>query len=226
MTGVQTCALPISEEVPAIPVLIPEPHADLPSLYAAIAEFSNKNRPFIVDSILDPIHFGFTDSLLRYHALRREYPEVEIMMGIGNVTELTEADTTGITAVLFGVISELHITDVLTTEVSPHARSVVREADRARRMMYAAREEGSLPKGIDGSLLTTHARKPFPYNAQEIRELAAEIRDPSYRIMVSEEGIHVCNRDGIELAGDPFALFPRLNLLQDDAPHEIGRAHV
>lgn len=222
----------IADEVPSIPVLIPEPHTDMPSLYATIAEFSKKGRPFIVDSILDPIHFGFTASLLRYQELRRECPEVEIMMGIGNLTELTEADTTGITALLFGVISELNITNVLTTEVSPHARSAVREADRARRIMYAAREEESLPKGIDGSLLTTHARKPFPYNAEEIRELAVEIRDPSYRIMVSEDGIHVYNRDGIQVAADPFALFPRLDLLQDDAPHafymgvELARAQI
>ncbi|MGH8119417.1 MAG: DUF6513 domain-containing protein [Gammaproteobacteria bacterium] len=222
----------IADEVPSIPVLIPEPHADMPGFYETIAEFSKKGGPFIVDSVLDPIHFGFTDSLARYHALRREFPEVEIMMGIGNITELTEADTTGINAVLFGIISELRITNVLTTEVSPHARSVVRESDRARRIMYAAREEGSLPKGIDPSLLTTHARKPFPYSPEEIGEMAAEVRDPSYRVMVSETGIHVYNRDGIQVAEDPFELFPRLDLLQDDAPHafymgvELARARI
>jgi dihydropteroate synthase len=222
----------IAEEVPSVPVLIPEPHTDMQALYETIAEFSKKDRRFIVDSILDPIHFGFADSLVRYHELRREYPEVEIMMGIGNLTELTEADTTGINAILFGIISELRITNVLTTEVSPHARSAVREADRARRIMFAAREEGSLPKGLDNSLLTTHARKPFPYSADEIGEMAAEVRDPSYRVMVSEQGIHVYNRDGILVAEDPFDLFPRLDLLQDDAPHafymgvELARARI
>jgi dihydropteroate synthase len=222
----------IADEVPSVPVLIPEHHADMPALYETIAEFSTKNRPFIVDSILDPVHFGFTNSLVRYHDLRREYPQVEIMMGIGNLTELTEADTTGINAILFGIISELQITNVLTTEVSPHARSVVREADRARRIMYAAREEGGLPKGIDQSLLTTHALKPFPYTAEEIGEMAAEVRDPSYRVIVSEQGIHVYNRDGILVAENPFDLFPQLDLLQDDAPHafymgvELAKARI
>ena len=122
--------------------------------------------------------------------MRQQCPDIDIMMGIGNLTELTEADTTGINAILFGFISELHITNILATEVSPHARSAVREADKARRMMYAARADESLPKGLDSSLLTTHARKPFPYNAEEITELAQEIRDPSYRVQVSEEGIH------------------------------------
>ncbi|HKK15233.1 MAG TPA: dihydropteroate synthase, partial [Gammaproteobacteria bacterium] len=188
--------------------------------------------PFIADSILDPIHFGFTDSIIRYHELRRQYPDIDIMMGIGNLTELTEADTTGINATLFGIMSELRIGNVLTTEVSAHASSAVREADRARRIMFAAREHESLPKGFDSGLLTTHAIKPFPYSTDEIRELAGEIRDPSYRVMISQDGIHVYNRDGLETGRSPFDLFPHLTLLQDDAPHafymgvELARAQV
>jgi dihydropteroate synthase len=222
----------IADEVSSVPVLIPEPHTDMPSLYRVIEHFENKNRKYIADSILDPIHFGFADSLVRYHELRRECPDIDIMMGIGNLTELTEADTTGINAMLFGIISELNIGNVLATEVSPHARSAVREADKARRLMYAAREEGSLPKDIDGSLLTIHSRKPFPYSFEEIRELAQEIRDPSYRIMISEEGIHIYNRDGLISGRNPFELFPGLDLLQDDAPHafyigvELAKAQI
>src|SRR5690606_37327017 len=120
---------------------------------------------------------------------------------------------------LFGIISELGIRQVLTTEVSPHARTAVREADLARRIMHAAREESSLPKGLHPGLAAVHERRPFPYSGEEIRELAAEIRDPSYRVQVSEEGIHVFNRDGLEKGTDPFELFPRLAALKDDAPH-------
>src|ERR1700693_3389018 len=61
------------------------------------------------------------------------------MMGTGNLTELTEADTLGIQALLMGIVSELRITNILTTQVSAHASGVIREADRARRGMYAAR---------------------------------------------------------------------------------------
>ncbi|RKZ71164.1 MAG: dihydropteroate synthase, partial [Gammaproteobacteria bacterium] len=197
-----------------------------------IEKFAGKGRPFFADCILDPIHFGFTESLVRYRDLRQQCPDIEIMMGIGNLTELTEADTTGINAILFGIISELGLNAILATEVSPHARAAVREADFARRMMYAAKQEGSLPKGLDGSLLTTHARKPFPYSAEEIEELASEIKDPSYRVQVSEAAIHVYNRDGIINARNPFELFPDLDLLQEDAPHafymgvELARAQI
>ena len=222
----------IAREVASVPVLIPEAHTDMDSLYRAIDACLAAGRPCIADSILDPIHFGFTESLLRYSQLRARYPDVPIMMGTGNITELTEADTTGMNALLFGIISELGIEHVLTTEVSPHACSVVRESDRARRIMHYARAEHALPKGIDGTLLTNHARKPFPYSPEEINELAAEIRDPNYRIMASAQGVHVFNRDGQATGADPFELFPRLQELQDDPPHafymgvELARAQI
>ncbi len=222
----------IADEVSSIPVLIPDKHGDMESMYRVIEKFVEKGRPFFADCILDPIHFGFTESLVRYHELRQQCPDIKVMMGVGNLTELTEADTTGINAILFGIISELGLNAILTTEVSPHARAAVREADFARRMMYAAKKEGSLPKGFAGSLLTTHARKPFPYTAEEIAELASEIRDPSYRIQVSEAGVHVYNRDGIINADNPFELFSDLDLIQEDAPHafymgvELARAQI
>lgn len=222
----------IADEVPSTPILIPPEHANMESLCRAIDALTRKNRRFIADSVLDPIHFGFAESIRRYIELRQRYPDIEIMMGLGNLTELTEADTTGINAVLFGIISELRIGNILTTEVSPHARSAVREADRARRIMFAAREDGRLPKGLDSGLLIGHERKPFPYTDSEIAELAADIRDPSYRMQVTESGIHVYNRDGLLIGTDPFALFPQLARLADDAPHafymgvELAKAQI
>ncbi len=221
----------VAEEVDSIPVLIPQQSGDLASLERAMEKMAKRNQRFIADSVLDPIHTGFAASLVRYYELRRRHPETEIMMGVGNLTELTDADTTGINALLMGIISELHITNILTTEVSPHARRAVREADAARRMMYAAREASSLPRDFSSDLLTVHARKPFPDTTGEIAELARAIKDPSYRIQVSEQGIHIYNRDGLHVAADPFALFPLLNL-KNDAAHafylgvELARAQI
>ncbi|HXZ97057.1 MAG TPA: DUF6513 domain-containing protein [Burkholderiales bacterium] len=221
----------VAEEVASTPVLIPQQSGNLASLERAMKKVGERNRSFIADPVLDPIHIGFVESLMRYYHLRRRHPETEIMMGVGNITELTDADTTGINALLMGIISELHITNILTTEVSPHARRAVREADVARRIMYAAREASSLPRDFSSDLLTVHARKPFPDTAEEIAELAGAIKDPSYRIQVSEQGIHIYNRDGLRVANDPFALFPLLNL-ENDAAHafylgvELARAQI
>lgn len=221
----------VAEEVDSVPVIIPHPQNDLASLERAIARMEALGKPYIADPILDPINFGFADSIVRYHSLRRTHPEVEILMGVGNLTELTEADTVGINAVLMGLISELGITNILTTQVSRHCRTAIREADRARRIMYWARQENSLPKQIDGGLTGLHERSPFPYSAAEIRELAAEIRDPNYRIQVSAEGIHVYNRDGLTTHEDPFELYPHLGVEQDGSHAfylgvELARAQI
>ena len=52
-----------------------------------------------------------------------------------------------------------------------------------------------------------------------IAEIAAEIRDPSYRVNVWAAGISVYNCGGMTTATDPFDLYPGLDLLQGDAPH-------
>ncbi|MFN0313918.1 MAG: DUF6513 domain-containing protein [Burkholderiales bacterium] len=221
----------IAHEVSATPVLIPSEQGDMVSLLEAMDTLAKDGRDFIADAILDPIHFGFTESLLRYRELRNARPDAQIMMGTGNLTELTDADTLGMQALLIGIMSELHITHMLTTQVSKHASGVVKEAGAARRMMYAAREADSLPRRFGGALLALRDTSPFPYSASEIAEAAASIKDPSFRIQVSEEGLHIYNRDGVRLANDPFALYPKLGV-DSDASHafylgvELARAQI
>lgn len=221
----------VAREVPSTPILIPARPHSLPSLYRAIDACLKMNKPFIADAILDPIHFGLTDSIVRYQKLRKKYPAIQIMMGIGNLTELTDGDTTGINALLFGMISELEIDAVLATSVSPHAINAITEADIARRVMYAAKQDDRLPRGYSNGLLALHDRRPFTYTTQEIEEIAAQIKDPSFRIQVSQEGVHVYNRDGIHQSTDPFDLYPNLKV-DDDASHafylgvELARAQI
>lgn len=201
----------------AVPVLIPATPGDLASLLRAIDRMGARGRAFIADPILDPIHFGFTDSIGRYLDLRRRHPEVEILMGIGNLTELTDADTTGITAMLMGIVSELAIRHILVVQVSPHCRRAVVEADRARRMMFAARAAGALPSGIDPSLLCLRDRKPYAASPEEIAALAAMIADDHFRIETAADGIHIYNRRLHEVATDPYELFPHLGVAADGA---------
>ncbi len=221
----------IADEVASTPVLIPSKAGNLRSLLRAIEAMDKKGRPYLADPILDPIHFGFTESLVRYRELRRKLPELQIMMGTGNLTELTDADTLGMQALLMGIISELRITNILTTQVSAHASGVVHEADAARRMMYAAREASDLPRAFGEALLALRSMDPFPDSAEEIATTAAAIKDPSFRIQISPEGLHVYNRDGLRTAADPFKLFPQLGL-ETDGSHafyigvELARAQI
>lgn len=221
----------IADEVASTPILIPSTPGNISSLYRAIDAMQKKGKAFIADAILDPIPFGLTESIVRYQRLRKRYPDIQIMMGVGNLTELTDADTTGINAILFGIISELRINAVLATSVSPHATNAVTEADIARRVMYAAREDRRLPRDYSNGLLGLHDRRPFTYTEEEIEELAAAIKDPSFRIQVSESGMHVFNRDGLFKDTDPFKLYPYLKV-DDDASHafylgvELARAQI
>lgn len=209
--------LHIAREGPAVPILVPATQGDLESLCRAVDACLASGQPFYADPILDPIHYGYTASVVRYAELRRRYPDIPILMGIGNVTELTDADTTGINAILMGMISELHIQAVLAVQVSPHCRTAVREFDRARREYYAARQAGALPQGFGGGLMALRDRKPFPAAPEDIARLASEVRDRNFRIDVAEDGIHIYNRDGHHVASEPFALFPHLKVEEDGA---------
>jgi dihydropteroate synthase-like protein len=223
--------LHIADQVASIPVLIPKEHGDMASLYRAMDALDKKGRAYLVDPVLDPINFGFMESLGRYAALRRKRPDAEILMGTGNLTELTDADTTGITAVLLGIASELHIRNVLVVQVSPHTRRTVEEHDLARRIMFASRAEHELPKDYADGLLCLHARRPFPQSPEEITEAAREVRDGNFRIEIADDGIHIYNRDGHHTARDVFDLFPKLGVEADGAHAfylgaELARAEI
>jgi dihydropteroate synthase-like protein len=207
----------IAEETGARPVLIPLRHGDLASLYRAADEAQKRGLSAILDPVLDPIHFGFAESLSRYRKVRARLPEAEMFMGTGNLTELTDADSVGVTALLLGICSELGIANVLTVHVSPHTRRTIQEHDAARRIMYAAAADRALPRGYGRALLQVHDKAPFPNSGQEIGEFASLVKDDNFRIEAAEDGIHVYNRAGHYVAGDAFALFDKLGVESDGA---------
>jgi dihydropteroate synthase len=185
--------LEVAPALQATPVVIPDPGDGLASLDRSVARLKALGRPHILDPILPPIGLGFAQALDRYVEVRARYPETEMLMGIGNVTELTEADTTGVHAVLIGFCQELGIRNVLTTEVIDWARGAVREIDVARRLMYAAQQRGVPPKRIDDRLLTTRDGRPKYYTEPELLALHAAITDPNYRICTTRDAIYVFN---------------------------------
>jgi dihydropteroate synthase-like protein len=210
--------LDLAADADVIPVLVPAQHGDLDSLIRAAEAAARRGIAAVLDPVLDPIHFGFTASLLRYAEVRRRLPEAEILMGTGNLTELTDADSVGMTAALMGICSELAIRNVLVVNVSPHTRRTVEEHDAARRIMFAARRDTSLPRDYGRALLQLHDRSPFASSPADIAALASEIRDANYRIDTAQDGIHIYSRDGHHVAPDAFSLFSSLRL-DGDAPH-------
>ena len=81
--------------------------------------------------IIEPIGCGFANSLQRYWQARQQWPDLPIMMGIGNLTELSEVDSAGVNFLLAGYCEELGIGSVLTTEVINWCRSAVARSGSA-----------------------------------------------------------------------------------------------
>ena len=204
-------------------VAIPETPFSLESLEPTIQTLSECKARFRIDPILEPIGFGFAASLGRYFDARKRWPDLDIMMGIGNLTELTEVDSAGMNFLLAGICEELGIRSVLTTEVINWARSSVREFDRARRLTRHSVENRALPKHVDSTLVALRDSKLLEQGEAVLGKLADQITDPNYRIFAERGEIHVMNRDGYWRGTDPFELFRRVRA-NSEKPLSEGHA--
>ncbi|MEO8634385.1 MAG: DUF6513 domain-containing protein [Gemmatimonadales bacterium] len=174
-------------------VAMPDFGASLGTLDATIDALNAASIPFLIDPILEPIGYGFMASLERYAEVQRRYPGLPQMMGIGNLTELTSADSTGVNALLMAIAQEVGVKAVLTTEVIPWAHGAVREIDVARRLMYYALTQKTLPKGVDDRLVTLKDARVLTITEAELREVQAQITDPNFRIFTDHDTITVFN---------------------------------
>ena len=213
----------VAQRLRATPVLIPDTPDDLDSLDATVAHVRELGKPFLVDPIIEPIGSGFAASLGRYLETRRRHPDVEMLMGIGNLTELTEADTTGVTAALLGFCQELGIRNVLTTEVIDWARGAVREAVLAAQLMHFAQQEGTPPKHVDGRLLTIKDEEVRPYTEAELRELHASITDPNIRIFTDANWIYAFNAEQFVKGTDINQMFDELGVDEHTHAFYLGK---
>jgi dihydropteroate synthase-like protein len=223
--------LDIALETEAVPILVPAEPGDLSSLIRAAGRMEKAGRRYIADPVLDPIHFGFTQSLARFVEFRRLMPHAEMLMGTGNLTELTEADSLGLTALLLGACSELAVRNVLVVQVSSHTRRTIQEHDAARRVMFAARADAALPKGYGTALLALHDKRPVVSSPEQVAINAAAVRDANFRIEVSDDGIHAYNKATHAKGEEALGFYPGLGV-ETDAAHafylgtELAKAEV
>ena len=209
-------------------VAIPDDPRTLAGLDETL-EFLDRHRvPFVIDPILEPIGFGFAASLERYAQLRKLYPNAEMLMGIGNLTELTDVDSAGVNVMLLSICQELGIRHVLTTEVIHWAQSSVRECDIARRLVFHAVDQRVLPKHLDDRLTVLRGRKPTEPTREELDLLAEQIKDNNYRIFVCDGKVHLVSASLHLLAADPFALMQQLLVSgpQGQPPRNLDPSHA
>jgi dihydropteroate synthase len=214
-------------------VAVPDLGSSLDTLEPTLAQLARVGVRYLIDPILEPIGYGFFASLERYAEVRRRHPDAELLMGIGNLTEMTAADSTGVNAMLIAICQELGVRTVLTTEVIPWARGAVREVDIARRLMHYAVTERTAPKGVDDRLVTIKDPVVLGYSEDELRSLQKSITDPNFRIFTDDSAITVLNGERFVRSTDPSSIahiFAQLDV--EEATHafylgkELARASL
>ncbi len=204
-------------------VVIPDFGGALDTLERSINQLERWGIGYLIDPIIEPIGFGFMASLERYAEIHRRYPDAALLMGIGNITELTAADSTGINALLLAMCQETGVRAVLTTEVIPWARGAVREIDIARRLMHYAVNRHALPKGVDDRLVTLKDPVVLSYTEEELRELQAGVTDPNFRIFTDSSTITVFNDSLFVTGTDIQELFSQLGVEEPTHAFYLGR---
>jgi dihydropteroate synthase-like protein len=191
-------------------VVVPDVPATLEGLDETVQRLASQGVPFRIDPVLEPVAFGFAASLGRYLEVRRRYPEAELMMGVGNLTELTDVDSAGVNVLLLGFCQELGIRSVLTTQVINWCRSCVRELDLARRLVHYACRERVLLKHLEPDLVLLRDPKVREHGEETLREWAARVTDRNVRIFAERGLVHVLNDKMFLQGSDPIELFAKM----------------
>jgi len=209
-------------------VAIPDTPADLASLDATIDHLAKAGVRVRIDPILEPIGCGFAASLGRYLEVRRRYPDAEMLMGIGNLTELTDADSAGINLLLLGFCQELGIRSVLTTQVINWARSSVRECAVGRKATHQAIRHRIPPKHMEPQLVMLRDTDIVEPTGEELKQLATDVRDNNYRVFAAAGELHLIGCDLHLHDTDPFILMEQLQTSGPDGklPKNLDPSHA
>jgi dihydropteroate synthase len=211
------------EDLRATPVLITHDPDDLDRLDRMAARATELDHPYMLDSILAPINSGFAASLARYVEVRRRHPDAELLMGIGNLTELTEADTPGVTALLIGFRQEIGIGAVLTTEVIGWAQGAVRATVLAAQIMHLAQRQATPPKHIDSGLVTSRDESMRAPSEEELRTMQSQISDPNYRLFADADWLYAFNGERFVREANMYAVFDQLDVVEPSHAFYLGK---
>jgi dihydropteroate synthase-like protein len=146
----------------------------------------------IADPLLQPVGSGLVLSLENFRKI--QYP---LFFGAGNVTELLDADSTGVNALLAGMAMEVGAAVVFTSEHSDKTKGSIREMRRATEMMVLSSDR-PYPKdlGIDLLVLKEKRKRREPSIEYETVITAKKmpdeiIYDPKGNFRIGIDGDHI-----------------------------------
>jgi dihydropteroate synthase-like protein len=150
----------------------------------------------LADLILEPSNV--LESFIAFKDFAAKNPDVPLFVGVANVTELFDADSIGINALLARLSAEIDTSIILATEKSTKAQGTVKEQVAATKMMFLAKKRGSVPKdlGIDLLVLKDKRSREEPYNADFEKTLEITVaQDETAPIELDSAGMFKINVD-------------------------------
>jgi dihydropteroate synthase-like protein len=190
-------------------VVIPGPGSI--TLENNIRDAQNLGIQVIADPVLDPPLSGLAKSIQKYLDFAETFPGVPIFFGVGNVTELLDADSQGINALLASLASEMGASILFTPEFSAKTQGSVKELRTASEMMFLASKRKTPPKDLGLDLLVVKEKRHLP--EEEV------MHDES--IEASPDHVHVMDPAGgfriIVARGKIWAMQDRVNLAGSNA---------
>ena len=195
------CSELIDEETAVVAV-----ERDVERLRRLVELLKERTEKVIADPILDP-PLRIFESLKRYWDYRRHDPDTPMLMGIGNVTELIDADSIGINAIMACIAEEIGVELLFTTEASVKTRGGVKELRVASYMAKASKLRNAPPKDLGLNLLALKEKVRLPSEdvrgeIVEAKENTRFVRDPKgdFRIWIWKDKI-VCEHEKVTVVG-------------------------
>jgi dihydropteroate synthase-like protein len=157
----------------------------------------------IADPLLQPVGSGLVESISRFNDT-----DVPLFFGAGNVTELIDADSVGVNALLAGIAHECGAALIFTSEHSDKTKGSIREMATAVEMMTVMGDR-PYPKdlGIDVLVIKEKRRRrepPLEYTRViEAEPMPVRITcDPKGNMRIGiEDGYIVAVHDGVAFRG-------------------------
>ena len=108
---------------------------------------------YVADLLLDPVNSSsIVESITAFDEFHKKNP-APMFFGVGNVSELMDADSGGVNVLLAGIGMELGASILFTPEESGKTRGSVYELSTASKMMFLAKHRKSIPKDLGINLV-------------------------------------------------------------------------
>ncbi|MCD4767926.1 MAG: dihydropteroate synthase-like protein [Methanosarcinales archaeon] len=219
---------PVISQMDIAAVIIPDSDGGMDSLEANIKSAKDAGiSKIIADPVLDPPGQGMVESMTRYKQFRRSHPRIPTFFGVGNITELIDADSVGVNAMLASIAGDVGADILFTPEYSDKARGSIAELKTAAGMTALAGRRSTPPKdlGLDLLVLKEKRFRPFdnlPEDFIEGEKSYQWMRDPagSFRISISDQ----CFRDGEFGQGRIIARHAKYTIVGDNAKEVLDTA--